>query len=75
MKKAEDDTMRAEYNFSSGIRGKYLARLGKGANVVILDRDVARAFPNSKAVNDALRVLLEASKRHGRVKSARRSAV
>ncbi len=52
--------MRPEYDFSFGIRGKYLPRLAKGANVVVLDRDIAKVFPSSKAVNDALRVLAEA---------------
>jgi hypothetical protein len=66
--------MRPEYDFSGGVRGKYLPRLVKGTNVVLLDRDVAKVFRTSKAVNDALRVLAEASKRHGRAKISRRSA-
>jgi len=74
MKKAESDEMRAHYDFSAGVRGKYAARLAKGANVVVLDRDVAKVFRTSKAVNDALRVLAEAGKRHGRPKSSRKSA-
>jgi hypothetical protein len=74
MKKADNDAMRPEYDFSGGVRGKYLPRLAKGDNVVVLDRDLAKVFPTSKAVNDALRVLAEAGKRHGRVKSGRRSA-
>ena len=41
MKKADSDEMRPEYDFSSGVRGKYLPRLAKGANVVVLDRDLA----------------------------------
>jgi hypothetical protein len=53
MKKVENDQMRQEYDFSSGIRGKYLPRLAKGANVVVLDRDMAKVFPSSKAVNAA----------------------
>jgi hypothetical protein len=74
MKKVDKDVMRPEYDFSGGVRGKYLSRLAKGDNVVVLDRDIAKVFPTSKAVNDALRVLAEASKRHGRIKSSRRSA-
>lgn len=57
MKKVENDEMRREYDFTSGVRGKYLPRLAKGANVVVLDRDMAKVFPTSKAVNDALRAL------------------
>ena len=64
--------MRQEYDFSSGIRGKYLPRLSKGANVVVLDRDMAKVFPSSKAVNDALRGLVEAERRHGNAKGSAR---
>jgi len=46
--------MRAEYDFSKGVRGKYHKRLLKeGSNVVVLEPDVARAFPDSAAVNEA----------------------
>ena len=74
MKKSDSDAMRPEYSFSGGVRGKYLSRLAKGANVVVLDRDMAKVFPTSKAVNDALRVLAEAGKRHGKAKSSTRGA-
>jgi hypothetical protein len=74
MKKPESDAMRSEYDFSGGIRGKYLPRLARGTNVIVLDRDVAKIFPTSKAVNDALRVLSEAGKRHGKAKISRRRA-
>ena len=65
--------MRPSYDFSAGIRGKHLQRLAKGVTVVVLDRDVAKIFPDSKAVNDALRALAEAGKRHGKAKGGRRS--
>jgi hypothetical protein len=74
MKKADSDEMRPEYDFSGGVRGKYLPRLAKGANVVVLDRDMAKMFPTSKAVNDALRVLAEAGRRHSKAKSSMRGA-
>ena len=48
---AKSAKMWQEYDFSSGIRGKYLPRLAKGANVVVLDRDMAKVFPSSKAVS------------------------
>ena len=54
--------MRAEYDFdySNALRGKYYRRLLKeGSNVVVLDRDVAKAFPDSAAVNKALRSVLK----------------
>jgi hypothetical protein len=74
MKKADSDEMRRKYDFSDGIRGKYPPRLAKGGNVVVLDRDMAKVFPTSKAVNDALRVLAEAGRRQGRAKGNPRGA-
>ncbi|HSH39900.1 MAG TPA: hypothetical protein VK993_14085, partial [Chthoniobacterales bacterium] len=46
-----------EYDFSNGTRGKYARRYGQGTNVVVLDADVARAFPTAEAVNSSLRAL------------------
>lgn len=57
------DDMRAEYNFdySKGVRGKYYKRVIEGrTNVVVLDPDVAEAFPNARSVNAALRSVLKA---------------
>ncbi|MEW6089067.1 MAG: hypothetical protein AB1498_12265 [bacterium] len=56
------DELRPEYNFdySKAIRGKYHKRLSnEGANVVVLEPDIAKAFSNSSAVNEALRSLLD----------------
>ena len=50
--------MRAEYDFSGGVRGKYANRYRKGVNVVLLEPELTEAFPDSKSVNDALRALL-----------------
>jgi hypothetical protein len=50
--------MRAEYDFSGGVRGKYVDRFRRGINVVLLDPELAKAFPDSKSVNDALRALV-----------------
>jgi hypothetical protein len=55
------DGMRPEYDFdyTAAIRGKHCRRLLKdGANVIVLDPDVAKAFRDSEAVNEALRSLL-----------------
>ena len=52
-----DEEMLPEYDFSGGERGRYVERLAKGANVVILDPDVADVFPDSASVNEALRAL------------------
>jgi hypothetical protein len=53
--------IQAEYNFSAmkgGVRGKYFERYRRGTNVVLLDPDVAEAFPTENAVNAALRAIL-----------------
>jgi hypothetical protein len=49
--------MRKQYYFSKGVRGKYAKRFSEGSNVVLLEPDVARLFPDSKSVNEALRSL------------------
>ena len=51
----DTDTMRAEYDFSKAARGVTAARYAQGTNVVLLDPDVAQLFPDSRAVNEALR--------------------
>jgi hypothetical protein len=56
---ADRDTMRPEYDFRGGVRGKYVSRYREGTNVVVLEPDVAAAFPNAAAVNRALRALLD----------------
>ena len=55
--------MRAEYDFSGGIRGKYARRYAQGTNVVVLDPDVAKVFPSAEAVNGSLRALAEIIRR------------
>ena len=63
--KASSDEMRPEYSFdySKAVRGKYYKRILKeGSNVVVLEPDIAKAFPTSAAVNDALRVVLQAAR-------------
>lgn len=54
----DKDTMRPHYDFSKGVRGRYVARLSDGTNVVLLAPDVASVFPDSAAVNKALRSLI-----------------
>jgi hypothetical protein len=46
-----------------GVRGKYVSRYREGTNLVLLDSDIAAAFPDAKAVNEALRTLLEERQR------------
>ena len=54
--------MLAQFNFSKGVRGKYGKRYAAGSNVVVLSRDVARIFSDSKSVNGALRNFLRITK-------------
>jgi hypothetical protein len=61
----ENDDLRPEYDFSSmkgGIRGKYVTRLRKGSNLVLLEPEVAAAFPSAEAVNAALRGVLNTAR-------------
>lgn len=60
------DTMRPEYDFSKGVRGVTAARYREGTNVVILDPAVMDVFPDSEAVNEALRALAPVLRSHKR---------
>lgn len=51
--------MRAEYDFSHGVRGKYAKRFSEGTNLVLLEPDVAAEFRSAAAVNKALRQVLK----------------
>ena len=53
----DDADMLDEYDFSEGVRGKYAERYHDGKNLISLDPDVAKVFPDAKTVNDALRTL------------------
>ena len=53
-----DEYMRPEYPaelIKSGVRGKYAARYREGTNVVLIEPELNRLFPNTEAVNRALR--------------------
>jgi hypothetical protein len=53
----QDLEMLDEYDFSGGVRGKYVGRFAKGSNVVVLDPEVAQVFTDSESVNQALSAL------------------
>ena len=78
--KAKDmiDEMRPEYvfDYSKAVRGKYFERLIKqeGRGIAILDPDVAKAFPSSNAVNEALRAVMKSQKALTRAKRPRKKA-
>ena len=58
-----NDDLRTEYNMKTllkdGVRGKYAKKYREGTNLVLLEPDVAKAFPNEKAVNEALRLVIK----------------
>ena len=65
IKKERDDDLRSEYDLSKlkgGVRGKYAKRFKKGTNLVLLSPEVAQYFPNDKAVNSALKSLVDIAK-------------
>jgi hypothetical protein len=67
-KKAANGELRPAYqrsDFPSLVRGKYTARLRGSTNVVVLEPELAKVFPNAAAVNAALRSLVELAKRAG----------
>jgi len=58
------DELRPEYkrsDFGELVRGKHSAKIAKETNIVVLEREIAKVFPNDKSVNDALRSLLKIS--------------
>ena len=69
-KRTNKDELRAEYkrsDFPKGfVRGKYAERLREASNVVVLEPEVARAFPNQEAVNSALLSLIQIAKKSAR---------
>jgi hypothetical protein len=83
MKKARkavnDDELRPEYkvsDFPKGfVRGKYVKRLQKSSNVIVVDSEVSDIFPNGASVNAALRELAGIARRSGRLRPGRRSRV
>ena len=73
MKKASrpENDMRPEYDFASmsgGVRGKYVERLRLGSNIVVLEPEVAEAFPTGEAVNAALRGMLDTARAGWRIR-------
>ena len=59
----EGDELRAEFDFTGAVRGRYAARYAEGTNIVVLDPDLARLFPDSASVNTALRSLVDPAKK------------
>ncbi len=57
-KQNEEAEMLDEYDFTGGVRGKYVNRLANKQNIIVLEPDVAKVFTDSESVNQALRGLL-----------------
>ena len=62
-KNTSKDELRPEYDLKKllkgGVRGKYAERYREGTNVVLLEPDVAKVFSNARAVNEALRLVIQ----------------
>jgi hypothetical protein len=59
------DELRPEYDFATmrgGVRGKYVDRIRKGTNIVLIEPAVAAAFPSELAVNEALKGVLSTTR-------------
>lgn len=60
-----DDELRPEYDLAQlqgGVKGKYAELYRQGTNLVLLEPDVAKAFPTAQSVNEALRLLMQLAK-------------
>jgi hypothetical protein len=57
--KSAEAKMRDEYDLTGGVRGKYARRYARGTNIVVLEPDVAMAFPTAEAVNRSLRAVAD----------------
>jgi len=64
------NSLRPEYDFSRGVRGKHAARYAAGTNVVVLEPDVAATFPTAAEVNEALRALAQVISRRASSRGA-----
>jgi uncharacterized DUF497 family protein len=71
---SDEDTMRPEYDFSQAVRGVTAARYAEGTNVVLLDPDVAAIFPDTRAVNEALRTIVRLTRTASRRRPRKRTA-
>jgi hypothetical protein len=62
----KEEHLRPEYDLGellkTGVQAKYAGRYQEGTNIVLLDGDVAEAFPNDEAVNEALRLVIKLTK-------------
>jgi hypothetical protein len=71
---SEQDTMRAEYDFSKGVRGVTAARYAQGANIAVIDPHLLDVFPDAATVNRTLRALAPVLRQQRRAATKRKSA-
>ena len=72
-RRQDEDTMRPEYDFSKAVRDVTAARYAQGTNIVLLDPDVAELFPDTRAVNEALRTLARLTRAASKPPSRKRA--
>jgi ribosomal 50S subunit-associated protein YjgA (DUF615 family) len=72
LKKATNDDMPEEIDFSKAVRGKYAERFALGSNIVMIKPEIFAAFPSEEAVNDALELLMKSRTQATRRRSASR---
>lgn len=70
----DQDTMRPEYDFRKGVRGKHAAGYAGGTNVVVLEPDVAREFRTAEQVNETLRAVSRLFQKHRKSSSSHKTA-
>jgi hypothetical protein len=82
MKKAKDSELedwgKANYkraDLGEPVRGKYAKRIRESTNVVVLDPQIAKAFPNDDAVNNALRGLIQSTRGAAKLGTKRKNKV
>lgn len=63
----KDSDMLEEYDFSKGIQGKYAKRYAEGTNVIVIEPDIVKFFPDHDSVNQALRSLSEIIKQQKKI--------
>ncbi len=63
----KDSDMLEEYDFSKGIQGKYAKRYAEGTNVIVIEPDIVKFFPDHDSVNQALRALSEIIKQQKKI--------
>ena len=65
--KNEQDDMLEEYDFTNGIRGKYAKEYSKGSNLIKIDKELLKIFPDEKSINNALRNLAKIIKEQHKI--------